>query len=63
MSEGRRWGALGVCVVAICGALFGGLAIGAIVSAPMLVLGHTGLYVALIVVMIAVVYKQTRHGV
>jgi hypothetical protein len=54
---------LAICVAALGVALFVGLVIGAVVSLPMLVLGHAGLAVALLVLMIAVVFNQIQHRV
>jgi hypothetical protein len=63
MTSRSRGSALGVCVAAICGALIVGLVIGAWLALPMLVLGHAGLCVSLLVLMIAVVGKQTQSRV
>jgi hypothetical protein len=52
---------IAICVAAMGVALFVGLVIGAIISLPMLVLGHAGLVVALLVLMIAVVLNESRR--
>lgn len=49
-----------ICIAAVCCALGVGLVIGAFLSLPMLVLGHAGLYVALLVLMFAVAIGATH---
>jgi len=60
--SGRRdiVNAFSVCLAAVCCALGVGLLIGAFLSLPMLVLGHAGLYVALLVLMFGVVIGATH---
>jgi hypothetical protein len=52
-----------VCVAALSVAVVVGLAIGAVVSLPMLVLGHAGLVVALLVLIIAVMSNELHRHV
>ena len=63
MSNRARSDAWAICVAAVGVALLVGLMIGAVISLPMLVLGHAGLVVALLVVMIAGVFNATHHRV